>query len=136
MPTGTLTGYADAAAVVAALDSIGTAPAPRATATITSGALATPLDGKAYSVQLSSDVSAWTAALPSGGDASTHLHSALVDFLPPDSGGPFTAAIPVSWANLGPLTSIALSSTSEPIRASLSTMADGTVVLSAAQVMA
>ena len=105
-----------------------------ATANISSGALATPRDGKRYVCQLSADVTDWTAALPSGGDAETATYWCVVDFTPPAS-GTFTAAIPAAWLNLGPLTSIVLSSTSKRIRVHLSSTSDELVTISAAQVI-
>jgi hypothetical protein len=104
------------------------------TANISSGALATPRDGKRYVCQLSADVTDWTAALPSGGDAETSTYWCVVDFTPPAS-GTYTAAIPAAWLNLGPLTSIVLSSTSKRIRVHLSSTSDELVTISAAQVI-
>jgi hypothetical protein len=104
------------------------------TATIAAGALATPRDGSHYVCQLSADVTDWTAALPSGGDASTATYWCVVDFTPPAS-GTYTAAIPAAWLNLGPLTSIVLSSTSKRIRVHLSSTSDELVTISAAQVI-
>ena len=86
------------------------------TATITAGAIATPLDGNHRTLQLSEDVWAgWTAPLPSGADAATQVYWASLDILPPASGGPFALSIPSGWLCLSPLDTIALSAGDDPI---------------------
>jgi len=86
------------------------------------------LNGGAYTCQLSTSISSWTTSLPTGGNAASYEYGARIDFLAPDSGGPFTVAIPSGWLNLGDVNpAISLSAGDETIVAILSTLADGTV---------
>jgi len=105
----------------------------RATDTISAGTLTTTLDGGADTVQLTEDVATWTVSLPSGGVAADYLYSATVTFAAPGAGGPFVAAIPTAWLQMGSLDAISLSAGDAPIDVVLYTGADGVVRYAATQ---
>ena len=118
---------------------LGTAPAIT-TATITTGNLATPLDGSIHHVALTADVDGtWTAATPEGGNAATTGYYATVIFDPPGVGegsgaeddGPWIAPFPVGWNQVGGLDSISLAPGDDPIVCQLASVGAGVILVSA-----
>ncbi|WP_252178340.1 hypothetical protein [Endozoicomonas sp. 4G] len=115
-------------------------PAAITTAAITDGSLATPLNGSIHHVALTEDVDvAWTAPIPSGGNAATTGYYCTVVFNPPGTGegsgaeddGPWIAPFPVGWNQVGGLDSISLAPGDDPIVCSLASVGDGVILVSA-----
>jgi hypothetical protein len=107
--------------------------APKYPARATKTAAATTdfeLNGSAYTCQLSANITTLTASLPSGGNAATNEYGCRIDFTPPAT-GTFTATIPGTWEQAGPLDAISLSDTDVGILVILGTKADGTIVYTA-----
>jgi len=102
---------------------------PRATKTA-SATTDFVLDGTAYMCQLDTDITTWTASLPSGGNAANFEYSCRIDFTPPAS-GTYTVTIPSAWEQAGPLDAISLSDADVGILVVLSTKADGTIIYTA-----
>jgi len=106
---------------------------PRSTGIIDTGTLTTILDGGADTVQLSENVTTWEVSLPPGGSSATHMHSKLMTFTAPSSGGPFAVTIPVGWLQMGSLDTISLSAGDADIDVVLYTSASGVVRYTATQ---
>lgn len=95
--------------------------------------LTTELNGGAYQVQLTEDVTDWTAPIPTGGDASVNQFSCSLEVYAPAAGGPFIVTVPSGWMQLDGVASIILSAGDAPIVVDIKTMADGTIAYTAWQ---